>query len=101
DAVAVRGLQGDHALPAAAVRREFLQRRALAVARGGGAQHVPLTDHDQRDQILAGPQADAAHPGRLAPHVAHFVLVEADRLGAAGYQDYLTAPVRDGQPTPT
>ena len=41
-AVAIGGLQRDHALAAAAMRREILQRRELAVAVLRGGEHVAL-----------------------------------------------------------
>ena len=91
--VAIRGLQRDHALAAAAVRGKLRERRQLAVAVGGGGEHRTFADHDQRDQLLSGAEADAAHAGRLAPHVAHLVLVEADRLAAARYQHDLAVAV--------
>jgi len=84
---------------AAAVRWKVRERRALAVARRGGRQHVTLTDHDQRDQILACSQTDAAHTGRLAPHVAHFVLVEADGLAAARHSMISRSPSVIATPT--
>src|SRR5580658_1970443 len=85
-AVAAPGLQRDHPLAAAAVCREILEWRALAVAGGRSAQHLARADHDERDDLLSGAEADAAHPRRLASHVTHFALVEADRLAAARYQ---------------
>ena len=76
--------------------REILERGELAVAGRRGGEHVPLADDDQRDQVLVRAQADAAHAGGLAAHRAHFVLVEADRLAAAGDQDDLALAVGEG-----
>src|SRR5215472_19105171 len=93
EAVAIGGLQRDHALTAAAVGRKLRERRELAVAGRRGREHVALTHHDERDQVLAGAELYAAHARRLAPHGAHLALVEAYRLAAARYQDDLALTV--------
>ena len=50
--VAIGDLQRDHALAAAAVRREVLERRELAEAVFGGGENVALLGHDQRIDAL-------------------------------------------------
>ena len=54
---------------------------------------MALAHHDERDQVLPGTEAYAAHAGGLASHVAHLALVEADRLAAARDQDDLALAV--------
>src|SRR6185369_11342523 len=95
-AVALADLQGDDALPAAAVDREILDQRALAIAVLRSRQHhALLVDDDQRDHLFAHRQADAAHARRRTAHRPHVVLVEADRFAAARAQDDLAVAVGD------
>ena len=71
-AVALRGLDRDHALAAAAVLGVLGDRRALAVAVLGGGEHrlLLVLRHQHADHALAAVlgQAHAAHAGRLAAH---------------------------------
>src|SRR5262249_30763580 len=68
-AVALADLQRDHALAAAAVDREILDQRALAVAvLRSREHHALLVDDHQRDDFLAHGQADAADARSGAAH---------------------------------
>ena len=53
----------------------------------------PSPTHDQRDELLAVAEAHAAHAGGVAAHRPHVLLVEADRLAAAGEQHDLALAV--------
>src|SRR6516225_9163177 len=75
EAVAIGGLERDHALTAAAVDRKLRERRELAVAGRRGREHVALAHDDECDQVLTGAELDAAHARGLASHVTHLALV--------------------------
>src|SRR5262249_16944980 len=69
-AISFRGLDGNHALPAAAVPRVLGDQRALAVALLRGGQHrarLVLRGQHAHHALLRR-EAHAAHPGRLAAH---------------------------------
>src|SRR5882757_2088978 len=93
--VAVGDLQCNHALAAAAVLREIIERREFAepVLRCG--ENEALLRHDQRIDALLVAQADAAHARRLAAHRTDLFLEEANRLAAGGEQQYILGAVGD------
>src|SRR6185437_7579203 len=101
-AVTVRRLHRDDALAAAPVHGEILNRRTLAVPRGGGGEYraaaLALPHHDERDDFLRIRELDAAHTRGLAAHRADLALVEADGLAAARNQHDLALPVGDRNP---
>src|SRR5690606_9885629 len=71
-AVALVGHHGDHALATAALLRELLDRRALAVAAlGGGEDLRMLFGNDHGNQLLAFLQAHATHAAGGTAHGAH------------------------------
>src|ERR1022692_3095225 len=93
--VAVRHLQSNDALAAAAVSRKVFERREFAVAVFGSGQDKALVGHDERIDALIVAEANAAHPGGLAAHRAHFVLDESNRLSACRKQQNIATAVGD------
>src|SRR5262245_19059237 len=85
-AVALRDLDRDHALPAAAVARILGDRGALAVAVGGGGEHGTrlVLRREHAHHALLRAEFHAAHAGRLAAHWPHVALLEAHRLAFRG-----------------
>src|SRR5690606_15366805 len=93
-AVALVGLDGDHALAAAALQRVFGDRGALAVAVLGSGQHAAFLAHDDEvSDDLALRKANATHAGGIAAHGAHVLLVEADALAVRGLQEHVALAV--------
>src|ERR1700674_4345572 len=96
-AVALRGLDRDHALGAAAVARVFGDRRALAVAVLGGGEHALrlVLRHQQRDPLAALGEVHAADPTSSSTHRSHVVLVEAHGLALVGEQHHVVLAIGD------
>src|SRR5215475_14567709 len=92
-AVLLGGLNVDHAFAAARLHAVFRERRLLAEAVAGDAQHLLVAvDGDDADHVIVVAQRDAAHAAGLAPHVAHLLLVEADgHAFVRGQEDLLRA----------
>src|SRR5262252_3636795 len=92
-AVLLGGLNVDHAFAAARLHAVFRERRLLAEAVAGDAQHLLVAFHgDDADHVIVVAQRDAAHATGLAPHVAHLLLVEADgHAFVCGQEDLLRA----------
>src|SRR5262245_27567720 len=91
--VLLGGLDVDHAFAAARLHAVFRERRLLAEAVAGAAQHLLVAVHgDDADHVIVVAQRDAAHAAGLAAHVAHFLLVEADGHALVrGKKDLLSA----------
>src|SRR5262249_26669998 len=87
--VAIRGLERDHTLSATPVLWEIIERRELAVAVLGRRENVALADDDEADDLMPFAELDATNTRGLAPHRAHFALVEANRLATARHEDDL------------
>ena len=93
--VAVGDLQRDHALPAAPVLGEIIERRQLAEAVLRGRENVALFRDDQCiDPLIVG-QAHAPHARGFAPHRPHLLFGEADRFPGGGEQQYVLRAVGD------
>src|SRR5260221_2096153 len=81
-AVALRGLDRDHALRAAPVPGVLGDGGALAEAVLGRGEHALrlVLGHQQRDHLAALREVHAAHAARAPPHGKHVVLVQAPPL---------------------
>src|SRR5262245_6218663 len=92
-AVLLGGLNVDHAFAAARLHAVFRERRLLAETVAGDAQHLLVAVHgDDADHVIVVAQRDAAHAAGLAPHVTHFLFVEADgHAFVRGQEDLLRA----------
>ena len=96
-AVAIRTLDRDHALRAAALARIFGQFRALAetALRGGEDVALAVGDDHRYDVRFVG-QTNAAHAVRGAAHRTHFVFGETHRFAVAREQEHIARTVGDG-----
>src|SRR5690606_8454851 len=77
-AVALGGLDGDHALGAAAMTGVLPYRRALAVTVLGCREHAAgfVVGHQQGDHRLSLFEGHAAHTARIAAHGADVVFIK-------------------------
>ncbi len=98
-AVALRSLDGNHALGTAPMTGVFGDGRALAVAVFRGGEHALgfVFGHQQGNDGLIGFKLHAAHSARLAAHRAHIGLVETHRLACVGKQHDVVLTIRNGR----
>src|SRR5690606_17145415 len=95
-AVALRRLDRDDALPAAALQRELLDRRQLAVAVLGGDRDRAARQNAERDDLVAlTRELEPADARGIAAHRPDVVLREADGLTGAREQHDVLRSVRD------
>src|SRR6185436_10164862 len=95
-AVALRGLDADDALTAAALHGMLVDRRQLAVTVLRGRHDRPGTDDAERDDLVGRTgELQAAHAGGGAAHRAHVLLREPDRLARAREQHDVLIAGRD------
>src|SRR5690606_28760162 len=77
--------------------REFVQRRTLAKAVGGGGEDVaPAGGHDHRHHPFAVGEPDATDATRGATHRTHLVLGETYRLAVRGEKHDVIAAAGQG-----
>ena len=96
-AVALGGLDGDHAFGAAPVAGVFGDRGAFAKAVFGGGQDKLffVFSDQQRDDALAFVEVHAAHTARAATHWAHVVFVKAHGFARVGEQHDVVLTIGD------
>ena len=78
---------------------EALELGPLAVAGIGDHQDVDVVaGHVAGDDLVALPEPDAPHPGRVPAHRPHVALGEPDRHALAGHHEHVVAALRLDHP---
>src|SRR5690606_12004124 len=97
-AVALIDHHGDHALATTAAARIVGQRRALAIAAGGGGKDLCFArfGNQHGDDALISGQAHTAHASGDTAHGAHLAFLEANHLAGVGEHHHVLRAVGDG-----